>query len=78
MPEPAPKATILSELIRTHKHQVRIFNEYHSVDRACKKVISKFTPDKFYRSLPSRIIGVAKVTSLKIRTHIITDYTELE
>ena len=27
MPDPAPTATILSELVRTHKHEVRIFNE---------------------------------------------------
>ena len=26
MPNPAPTATILSELVRTHKHQVRLFN----------------------------------------------------
>ena len=26
IPEPAPTTTILSELVRTHKHQVRLFN----------------------------------------------------
>ena len=36
MPNPAPTAAILSELVRTHKHQVRLFNEYHVVDRAGK------------------------------------------
>ena len=41
MPDPAPTAAILSKLVRTHKHEVRLFNEYHAVDRACKKVISK-------------------------------------
>ena len=60
MPDPAPTATILSELVRTHKHEVRLFNEYHDVDRACKKVISKLTPQKFYKSLSSRIIGCTK------------------
>ena len=44
MPNPAPTAAILSELIRTHKHEVRLFNEYHAVKRACKKVISKLIP----------------------------------
>ena len=29
MPDPAPTAAILSELVRTHKHEVRLFNEYH-------------------------------------------------
>ena len=35
MPDPAPTATILSELVRTHKHEVRLFDECHAVDRAC-------------------------------------------
>ena len=64
MPDPAPTATILSELVRTHKHEVRLFNEYHAVNRACKKVVSELIPQKFYKSLLSRIIGYAKVTSL--------------
>ena len=78
IPDPAPTATILSELVRTHKHQVRLFNEYHSVKHACKKVISKLIPEKFYKSLSSRIIGFVKVTSLEILTPLITKYTELE
>ena len=48
IPDPSPTAAILSELVRTYKHQVRIFNEYHVVDRACKKVISKLIPEKIY------------------------------
>ena len=39
MPDPALMSVILSELVRTHKHEVRIFNKYHAVNRACKKVI---------------------------------------
>ena len=78
MPGPAPTAVILSKLVRTHKHEVCLFNEYHAVDRACKKVISRLIPEKFYKSLSSRIIGFAKVTSLKILTHIISEYAELE
>ena len=27
MPDPAPTAAIFSELVRTHKHQVRLLNE---------------------------------------------------
>ena len=40
MPKPAPTAAILSKLVKTHKHEVRLFNEYHAVDHACKKFIS--------------------------------------
>ena len=78
MPDPDPTAAILSELIRTHKQQVRLFNEYHAVDRACKKFISKLILEKFYNSLSSRIIGFTKFTSLEILTHLITEYAELE
>ena len=66
MPNPAPTAAILSKLVGTHKYQVRLFNEYHSVDRGCKKVISKLIPEKFYNYLLSHIIGFAKVTRLDI------------
>ena len=78
IPKPAPTAAILSKLVITHKHEVCLFNEYYTVDRACKKFISKLIPGKFYKSLSSRIIGFAKVTSLKILTHLITEYAELE
>ena len=78
VPDPSPTAAILSELVRTHKHHVRLFNEYHAVERVCKKVISKLIPEKFYKSLSSRIIGFAKVTSLEILTHLISEYAELK
>ena len=74
MPDPALTAAILSELVRTHKHQVCLFNEYHTVDHACKKVIYKLIPEKFFKSLLSRIIGFAKVTSIDILTHLFTEY----
>ena len=78
MPDPDPTATILSKLVRTHKHEVRLFNEYHAVDCACKKVISELILEKFYKYLSSRIIGFAKVTSLEILTHLISEYAEPE
>ena len=78
MPEPAPTATILSELVRTHKHEVCLFNKYQAVDRVCKKVVSNLIPEKIYKSLSIGIIGFAKVTSLEIITHLITKYAELE
>ena len=78
MPDPAPTAATLSELVRTHKHQVFLFNKYHAVNRACKKVIIRLIPEKFYKSLLRRIIGFANVTGLKILTHLTTEYAELE
>ena len=35
-------------------------------------------PDKYYKSLSSRIIGFAKFTCLQILTHLITEYAGLE
>ena len=78
MPDPDPTAVIFSKLVGTHKHKVRLFNEYHEVNRACKKFISKLNPEKLYKSLSSRIISFTKVTSLEILTHLITEYAELE
>ena len=78
MPDPTPTAAILSELVRTHKHHVCLFNEYHAVDCTCKKFISKLIPETFYKSLSSRIIVFANVISLNVLTHLITKCAELE
>ena len=78
MPKPTPMAAILSELVRTHKHDVRLFNKYHALDRAFKKVISKLIPEKYYKPLSSCIIDLAKVTSLQLFPCLITKYAELE
>ena len=67
-----------SKLVRTHKHKVCFVNKYHAVNHACKKVIRKLIPEKFYKSVSIRMIGFAKVTSLEILTHLITEYAELE
>ena len=32
MPDPTPTAAILSGIVRTHKHEVCLFNKYHAVD----------------------------------------------
>ena len=78
MSDPAPTTVIFSEFVRTHKYQFCLFKTYHAVDRECKKVIIKLIPEKLYKSLLSRIIAFAKVTSLDILTHLITEYDDLE
>ena len=77
MSNPDPTAVIFSKLVRTHKHEVRLFNDYYAVNSACKKFISELIPEKFYKSLLSRIIGFAKVTTLNFFTHLVTEYAEL-
>ena len=61
MPDPAPMAAILTKLIRTHNHEVYLFNKWHTGNGACKKVLSQLIPEKCYKSLSSRIIGFAKI-----------------
>ena len=78
MPDPAPMAAILTKLVRTHNHEVYLFNKCHAGNGACKKVLSQLIPEKCYKSLSSRIIGFAKFTSLHILTHLVTKYAELE
>ena len=75
---PAPTAAIFPKPVRNHKHGVCPFKEYHAVDRACKKVMSQLIRGKYYNYLSSRIIGFAKVTSLQLLTHLITEYAEPE
>ena len=76
VPKPIPMAAILSELVRTHKHEVHLFNEHHAANCAYKKIIRKFISEKYYKSLSSRIIGFVKFTSLQILTHLITECHE--
>ena len=35
--DPAPTVAVIGSLTRQHTEDTRAFNEYHSVDRACKK-----------------------------------------
>ena len=78
VPVPAPSAAVMAELVREHKNKIKQFQEYNAMDRACKNVISKLIPNKFYKSLASRLIGFSKITCLEILTHLITEYAELD
>ena len=78
IPGPAPTTAIFSELFRTHKHEVCLFDKYNAFDQTCKKFISQLIPEKLYKSLSSRIIGFPKVTCLQILNHLIIKYAELE
>ena len=35
--DPAPTAAVIGSLTRQHTEDTRVFNKYHSIDRACKK-----------------------------------------
>ena len=74
MPDPAPTAAIFPKIVRTHKHEDGLFNEYHVVDRVCKIFISQIIPEKHYKFLSSQVIGFEKVKKIQILTHLITKY----
>ena len=37
--EPAPSAAAIGTLTRHHTENMQVFNKYHSVEKACKKVV---------------------------------------
>jgi len=78
IPTPAPSVSALAIIVRDHKNDIHVFNKYHAVDKAVKRVIQRLIPEKFYKSLISRLIGFSKVTSLAILTHLISEYSELD
>ena len=78
IPNPAPAAAVISTIVREHKEDMRVWKEYNMTDKACKKVVHALIPEKFYKSLSSRIVGFTKVTCLEILTHLITEYGTLE
>ena len=43
IPDPDPTAAVFGSLTRTHNKYLRVFNEYHNSDKACKKVLSSLT-----------------------------------
>ena len=68
--EPAPAAAVIGTLTRHHTEDIRVFNEYHSVDKACKKVLFKLVPEAYFRSIKNKYTGYANVKCLDILTHL--------
>ena len=53
---------------------MRVFNEYYSVNKACKKVIFTLIPEAYFRSFKNKYTGYANVECLEILTHLWTTY----
>ena len=64
--DPAPSAAFIETLTRQHKEDMRVFNEYHSVKRACKKVLFSLIPEAYFRSFKNKYTGYANVKCLEI------------
>ena len=63
--DPAPSASVIGTLTLQHTEDTRVFNEYHSVDRACKKVLCTLIPEAYFRSLKNKYTGYANVQCLE-------------
>ena len=49
-----------------------MFNEYHSVEKACKKFIFTLIPEAYFRSFKNNYTGYANVKCVDILSHIWT------
>ena len=72
--DPAPSAAVTRSLTRQHTEYTRVFNEYHSVDRACKKVLCTIIPEAYFRSFKNKYTGYANIQCLEILSHLWSTY----
>ena len=49
--DPAPSAAVIGTLTRQYTGNIGVFNEYHSADKACKRVLFTLIPEAYFRSL---------------------------
>ena len=65
--DPSPSAAVIRTLTRQYTEKMRVFNEYHSVDKACKKVLFALIPEAYFRSFKNKYTGYADVKCLDIK-----------
>ena len=75
---PAPAAAVIGTLTRKYTKDLRVFNKYHSVDKACKNVLFTLVPEAYFLSFKNKYTGYANVTCLEIFTHLWTTYGVLQ
>ena len=76
--DPTPTAAVIGSLTRQQTEDTRVFNEYHSVDRACKKVLCTLITDAYFRSFKNKYTGYANVQYLEILSHLWSTYGVLQ
>ena len=62
--DPAPSEAVIGSLTRQHTEDTRVFNEYHIVDRACKKVLCTLILEACFRSFKNKYTGYVNVQCL--------------
>ena len=73
-----PSAAVIGTLTGKHTEDMRVFNEYHSVDRACKKFIYTLIPEANSRSFKNKYTRYVNVQCLKILYHLWITYGVLQ
>ena len=76
--DPAPSAAVIGSLTRQHTEDTRVFNEYLSLDRACKKVLCTLIPEAYFRSFKNKYTVYANVQCLEILSHLWSTYGVLQ
>jgi hypothetical protein len=68
------REAVIAETTRLHREATQMYRTYHNVDQAIKKLIIE-SFDAYLNALSEEIVGYANCTSLKLLTHLLTDYT---
>jgi hypothetical protein len=74
---PAAPAAAITEALRQHQEQIRIFRLYHDTDKALLRCIIAATPATYIDALSDNEFGFANVTTLALLTHLHTTYGAL-
>ena len=74
----APSVAVIRTLSLQHTDDMRVFNKYHSVDRACKKVLFTLIMEEYFRSFKNKYTGYANVKCLEITSHLWITYGVLK
>ena len=75
---PAPTAAVIGSLTCQHTEDTRVFNEYHRVDRACKKVLCTLIPEAYFLSFKKKYTRYANVQCIEILSHLWSMYGVLQ
>jgi hypothetical protein len=78
MPMPNPATSVaISEAVRRHTEQIRVFQRYHDTDKALVRSIIVATPNTYIAALSDVDFGYANVTTLQMLTHLRTPWNHL-
>jgi hypothetical protein len=67
-------AAVIAETTRLHREATQVYQTYHNVDQAIKKLIIESFDDAYLNALSDEIVGYATCTSLQLLTHLLTYY----